>query len=156
MGAQRPTGLRMVIAYKLGKALLQVPAGLLLAYGATRGLETKLAALAEALRRHAVHAWTERLAAGLSHAAGSPHDLRLLATALGVDGVVSFLEGWVLLRGYRWGPWVVVGATGVFIPYELVSLPCHLHVGRIVMFMLNSAVVIYLARRARQHATAPA
>ena len=146
----------MVIAFKLGKALLQVPAGLLLAYGATRSLETKLAALAEALRRHAVHAWTERLAAGLSHAAGSPHDLRLLATALGVDGVVSFLEGWVLLRGYRWGPWVVVGATGVFIPYELVSLPRHLHLGRIAMFMLNTAVVIYLARRARQHATAPA
>jgi uncharacterized membrane protein (DUF2068 family) len=156
MGAQRPTGLRLVIAYKLAKALLQVPAGLLLAYGATHGLETKLAALAEALRRHAVHAWTERMAAGLVHAAASTHDLRLLATALGVDGVVSFLEGWVLLRGYRWGPWVVVGATGVFIPYEVISLPRHLHVGRIVLVMLNAAVVIYLARRARQHATAAA
>jgi uncharacterized membrane protein (DUF2068 family) len=156
MTSQTPAGLRMVIAYKLGKALLQIPAGLLLAYGARHGLEATLGALAEALRRHAVHAWSERAAAALIHAAGSPRELRLMAAALGVDGVVSFLEGWVLLRGYRWGPWVVVGATGVFIPYELLSLPHHLHAGRIVLLAINCAVVVYLARRARHHASTAA
>ena len=79
-----------------------------------------------------------------------------MAAALGLDGVVSFFEGWVLLRGYRWGPWVVVGATGAFVPYELVSLARHLHAGRVLLVMLNIAVVIYLARRARQHVTAAA
>jgi uncharacterized membrane protein (DUF2068 family) len=140
----------MVIAYKIGKAALQIPAGLLLAYGATHGLEATLGALAEALRRHALHAWSERAAAALVRAARSSRDLGLLAAALGVDGVVSLLEGWVLLRGYRWGPWVVVGATGAFLPYELVSLPRHLHAGRVILLVANAAVVVYLGRRARR------
>jgi uncharacterized membrane protein (DUF2068 family) len=131
---------------------LQIPAALVFAYGATRGLDARLGAVAETLRQHATHAFTEKVAAALMQASETPRDLRLAAAALGFDGVVSLLEGWLLVRGSRWGTWLVVAATGVFIPYELVSLPRHFHAGRFVLLAINSAIVVYLARRARRHA----
>jgi uncharacterized membrane protein (DUF2068 family) len=52
------------------------------------------------------------------------------------------------LRGYLWAPWLVVGATSLLLPVELVEIIRHVTLGRVGLFLANSAIVIYLARGA--------
>jgi len=147
MNSDRPTGVRLIIAYKWLKALLQLGIAVMLFLGARRGLATQLASLATELRAHAVHAWSDAAAAALLRFLARPHDLVLVAAALAADAVVSVIEGWVLVQGYSWGPWVVVGATGSTIPFEIVALARHFNATRFGLFAINVAIVVYLVRR---------
>ena len=147
MTSDRPTGVRVIIAYKWLKALLQLGVAAMLFLGARRGLAAQLASLATELRAHAVHAWSAAAADALLRFVARPHDLVLVATALATDAVVSVVEGWVLFRGYSWGPWVVVGATGSIIPFEIVALARHFNATRFALFAVNVAIVVYLVRR---------
>ena len=61
----KPTGVRLIMGYKFGKAIVQTLAGLVLVYGATHGLAAELTAFADHLREHAVHAWSNVVAAAL-------------------------------------------------------------------------------------------
>jgi uncharacterized membrane protein (DUF2068 family) len=57
-----------------------------------------------------------------------------------------------LREGHWWGPWLVVVASGVLLPYELFELVRHPRVGRALLVVVNAAVVLYLGRRAlREH-----
>jgi uncharacterized membrane protein (DUF2068 family) len=147
MTSDRPTGVRLIIAYKWLKALLQVGIAVMLFVGASRGLTTQLASLATALRAHAVHAWSAAAADALLRFVARPHDLILVATALAADAIVSIIEGWVLFRGYAWGPWVVVGATSSIIPFEIAALARHFGPTRFALLAINFIIVVYLVRR---------
>jgi uncharacterized membrane protein (DUF2068 family) len=147
MSSDRPTGVRLIIAYKWFKALLQLGVAVLLFVGASRGLADQLASLASELRAHAVHAWSAAASAALLRFVARPHDLVLVAAALAVDAIVSAIEGAVLFRGYSWGPWVVVGATGSTIPFEVVAMARHFSATRFALFAVNVAIVVYLVRR---------
>lgn len=147
MPTDRPTGVRLIIAYKWLKALLQIGIAVMLFIGASRGLATQLASLATELRAHAVHAWSAAAAGALLRFVAHPHDLVLVATALAADAVVSVVEGWVLFRGYSWGPWVVVGATASVVPFEIVAMAHHFNPTRFALFAINVAIVVYLVRR---------
>lgn len=146
--SERPTGIRLIIAYKWLKALLQIGIAVMLFIGVRRGLATQLTSLATELRAHAVHAWSDAAAAALLRFLARPQDLVLVATALAADAVVSVIEGWVLLQGYSWGPWVVVGATGSTIPFEIIALTRHFSPARFALFAVNVVIVVYLGRRA--------
>src|SRR5262245_56215200 len=124
--------MQLIIAYKWGKSVLQLAAAAVLFHGARHGLDASLASLAAQLRAHAVHAWTDAAASALSRLAGNPHDLFVVAAALAGDAVVSTVEGWVLLRGYTWGPWLVIGATGSALPFEVIALARHAQVGHAI------------------------
>jgi uncharacterized membrane protein (DUF2068 family) len=152
----QPAGLRLIVTYKFVKAVLQVAAAVLLFYGAAHGLTAKLADFAERLREHAVHAWSNLFAAALLRFVHSRHNLIWTADALLLDAGLSSVEGWALSRGYTWGEWLVVGTTAFLIPFEIVALLHHLRLGRVVLLVLNVAIVSYLilnirARRA-EHA----
>jgi uncharacterized membrane protein (DUF2068 family) len=147
MTSDRPTGVRVIIAYKWLKALLQIGIAVMLFIGARRGLAPQLAALASGLRAHAAHAWSAAAADAVLRFVARPQDLVLVAAALTADAVVSVIEGWVLFRGYAWGPWVVVGATGSIIPFEIVALARHFSPSRFGLFAANVAIVVYLVRR---------
>jgi uncharacterized membrane protein (DUF2068 family) len=147
MTSDRPTGVRLIIAYKWLKALLQLGIAVMLFLGASRGLADQLASLATGLRAHAVHAWSATAADALLRFVARPHDLVLVAAALTADAVVSVTEGWVLFRGYSWGPWVVVSATSSIIPFEIVALARHFNPTRFGLFAINVAIVVYLVRR---------
>jgi uncharacterized membrane protein (DUF2068 family) len=147
MTSDRPTGVRLIIAYKWLKALLQVGIAVMLVVGARRGLSTQLASLATGLRAHAAHAWSAAAADALVRFVARPHDLVLVAAALATDAVVSIIEGWVLFWGYSWGPWVVVGATSSIIPFEIVALARHFSPTRFALLAVNVAIVVYLVRR---------
>ena len=51
-------------------------------------------------------------------------------------------------RGYSWAAWLVVGATGLLLPVEIVEIIRHVKLGRVVIFIVNAAIVVYLARGA--------
>jgi uncharacterized membrane protein (DUF2068 family) len=143
----KPAGVRIIIGYKLGKAILQTLAGIVLVYGATHGLAVALTNFADQLREHAVHAWSNVVAAALLRFTNGRHSLWLAAYALFGDALLSTLEGWALWRGYAWGSWLIVGATACLLPFEIRALAHHIRVGRVILFVLNLAILAYLLRR---------
>jgi uncharacterized membrane protein (DUF2068 family) len=155
----QPLGLRLIITYKILKAVLQVAAAAFLFYGAAHGLGARLADFAERLREHAVHAWSNVFAAALLRFVHARHSLVWTADALLFDAGLSGVEAWALSRGYTWGEWLVVGATSLLIPFEIRALLHHVRLGRALLLVLNVAIVAYLivnirARRAARPAEA--
>ena len=144
-----PTGLRLITIYKFAKATLQVAAAVLLFYGAAHGLNARLAEFAERLREHAVHAWSNVFAAALLRFTHSKHSLGFTAYALLADAALSSVEGWALSRGYTWGEWLVVVTTAGLVPFEIGALIRHLRVGRVILLVLNVAIVAYLIMNIR-------
>jgi uncharacterized membrane protein (DUF2068 family) len=144
MGVHRERGLVVIIAYKLLKGGLWLLLALGLAIGIHMGIGHRLAGVADQLR-HNAHAWSLALARLLVRAS-TPRGLWTIVVALVVDGVSSLIEGWALLHGRWWGPWLVVVATGSLLPYELYALVRHPHPSRAALFVVNLAIVVYLAR----------
>jgi uncharacterized membrane protein (DUF2068 family) len=151
----RPLGVRVIVTYKACKAILQATLAALLVYGLRHGLKADLADFALRLQEHAVHAWSNVVAAALFRFVHQKHSLMITAAALAGDAVVSAIEGWALWRGERWGSWVVIGATASLIPFEIAALIHRLHAGRVVVFAINASIVWYLARRMRHEPLAP-
>jgi uncharacterized membrane protein (DUF2068 family) len=145
-----PVGLRLIVIYKFLKAVLQVSAAALLFYGASHGLNARLAEFAEKLREHAVHAWSNVFAAALLRFTQSKHSLSFTAYALLADAALSAVEGWAISRGHTWGEWLVVGTTACLVPLEIRALLRHLRVGRVILLVLNVAIVAYLFINIRQ------
>jgi uncharacterized membrane protein (DUF2068 family) len=142
-------GLRLIVIYKITKAVLQVLAAVLLFYGAAHGLGARLADFAEKLREHAVHAWSNVFAAALLRFTHSRHSLSWTAYALLADAALSSLEGWAISRGHTWGEWLVVVTTACLIPFEIRALTHHVRAGRVVLLVLNVVIVAYLIMNIR-------
>jgi uncharacterized membrane protein (DUF2068 family) len=140
-------GVRLIVAYKLGKAVLWLVLVVVFTAAVLGGGAKELHAFALGLREHGVSVWSIR-AANLLVTATTRRHLALTAVALGLDGVLSLIEGWSLKRGYTWGPWLVLIATGSLIPFELVELVRAVRVGRVVILVVNIAIVVYLGRLA--------
>jgi uncharacterized membrane protein (DUF2068 family) len=147
---KRERGLLLIIAYKLIKgALWFIFAGVLLVM-MHMGVGEKLAGLAEHLRHHS-QAWALELALLLTKAS-TRRGLETLTVALVADGTLTLVEGWALIHGHWWGPWLVVVATGSLLPFEVVALAHHPHFGRALILIVNVAIVAYLVRKAvREH-----
>jgi len=80
--------------------------------------------------------------------AGEDH----IVIALAFDGILSVIEGWALLRGRWWAPWLVVLATGSLLPFEFIAFARRLNPVRAAVLAANLAIVVYLARKAlREH-----
>src|SRR5262245_27182005 len=113
-------GLSIVVAYKIGKAAIEVLALVAVlvlhaAVGADGG------ALSARIQRHWLHG-VGAVLAHLMHLVAQAGDVRLVIVALGGDAVSSAVEGILLWRGYRWSRWVVLAATGLPLPWELILL----------------------------------
>jgi uncharacterized membrane protein (DUF2068 family) len=143
---QRERGVTLIIAYKLVKAATWLVLAAVIAVMTGMGLGADLLGLAAHLRHHA-GAWSLELADLVTRAA-TRRGLWTLVVALVADGLMSVLEGWALWHGHWWGPWLVVVATGSLLPFEVLSFARHPHVVRAFVFLLNLAIVVYLARKA--------
>ena len=144
MSDRAPT-LRLIIAYKLARAALSLGAAVVLALLVSSGETEHLRELADTARQHLASRWSDLLASALT-----PHHLWLAAVALALDGALVLVEGWSLWRGYRWAPWLVVVSTAALLPFEVVGLWRHPHLGRAVLLLGNIAVALYLAREAQR------
>lgn len=152
--AGRPLGLRLIIAYKVTKAALVLGLAVLLTLAPDK---------AGAFTEHLIQALTERGA--LLHRLGEwlrAHGAATLVTdakmVAWADGSTTALEGALLISGSAWGEWVVVAGLAVLIPFELVSLERHPSIARVVVVVVNAAIVAYLVRlrlKARRHAPTP-
>lgn len=149
--------LRLIIAYKLGRAALSLLAGLGLVVLAAMGWEAPLQRLSSQLHAHAASALAVMLTGLLESASQARHSL-LLGAALVLDAGVAFVEGWSLQRGWRWGPWFVVAASSALLPFELGSLVKAVSWPRAAMLLLNLAIVAWLLRKAlrSRHPAPPA
>lgn len=139
----RPFALRLIIGYKFVKA----PLVLLLAVWLTaspRGAEHVASELVRELSEGG--ALFARLGSWLGlHL--SRNDLRHATLLAWGDGLVTLLEGVLLLRGHAWGEWIVVFALAALIPLELISLERHPGPLKLIVLTLNVAIVFYLASR---------
>jgi uncharacterized membrane protein (DUF2068 family) len=144
-----PFGERLIVFYKFGKAALEGCAGIVLWVAVAAGAAGRIVDAAAVFGRHSVHPLAVRLAHWLSLQA-TPTHLHVLAALLGGDALVSGAEGWVLRRGYAWGRWLVVLATSALLPLELYEILRRPSVPRAAVLVVNAAIVVYLASRARR------
>lgn len=142
-------GLRIIVAYKFTRGALFLSLALILVATLVGGGAHHLRTFAEMLREHLTGVWSLRLASLLVRVS-TPRHLVIASIALATDGSFSFFEGWALRRRFAWAPWLVVIATASFLPWEVYEIYRHLRIGRIVVLLINLAVVIYLYRRERR------
>jgi uncharacterized membrane protein (DUF2068 family) len=138
--------LRLIIFYKLAKASLAFGFAALLFGLILAGETDHVADLAPHVRHHLTAAWSLKLVDAFVEAADR-HHLEVLATALALDGSVTLFEWYALRTGRPWGAWLVVLATASLLPFEAVAIVRHESPGRIVILVLNLAIVFYLWRR---------
>jgi len=146
-----PRGLQLIIGYKLSKAAAEFLCGASIVVLGSVGFAQKLASTAQLLRRHATEAWSIALAERLLDAS-TAHNVFVVAMALGVDAIVTAIEGWALYRRYVWSRWLVVGTTASLLPFEILALLHHPNAGRIAVLVLNLLIVGYLVLRHEQPA----
>jgi uncharacterized membrane protein (DUF2068 family) len=153
-GSPRARGVRFIVVYKSTKAAVQaLLAAAVMALFATGSIErTRL--LAATLRQHVVHHWSIRLAELVLKTLTGKRLYWLVAALIG-DAIISGVEGWALARGHQWGMWLVVAATGLLLPVEIVEMVHRLSLGRVAIFGANLWISSYLLRQAlREHRAA--
>jgi uncharacterized membrane protein (DUF2068 family) len=146
-GGRREPALKLIIAYKLARAALSLLGALTVLVLVLTGLAVPLQRHLEKVHDHAVNAITLSLTRLLVSAAGSEHML-VLAAALALDGGMLLVEGWALLREWRWGVWLVVGASSLLVPFEVAAFLRHPAVERAVVVLINAAIVAWLVTHA--------
>lgn len=104
---------------------------------------------------HLTAAWSLHVANALAGFA-TPHHVAFACIALCLDGAFSLFEGWVLYLGKWWAPWLIVVAMVSLVPFEIVAIVRHRRIGRVVLLVVNVAIVAYLARRAKIEGRRPA
>ncbi len=146
-------GLKLVIAYKTVKGAVELALSIMLVAAVAGGLADMLQEFAIGLRLHVTRAWSFTVAEFLFNAA-TRDNLQLVSLALGMDGLLTFIEGWGLHLRKRWAPWLVVLASGFLLPFEVLELSHGVSLGRVLVLLVNLAIVAYMASRViREHAT---
>jgi uncharacterized membrane protein (DUF2068 family) len=138
---------RVIATYKTWKGALQLALACAIAVIVLTGHVAMFQEFAAQLGHHTSRAWSIALAHALVGSV-TPRGLSVTALALALDGGLTSLEGWALRRGFAWGRWMVVVATGSLMPFELVAFAARRHWTELAAFLLNFAIVAYLARRA--------
>lgn len=143
----RAAGVRLIVAYKLIKALAFAVAGVLIATLALTGFVHKAYALASQLHEHVVNHWAIKLAEFLMRWLTVSRVWWIVAALVG-DAIISTIEGVALARGYTWAAWLVVAATSMFLPIEVIEMAYRTTLARVAIFAINLSIVLYLLRRA--------
>ena len=144
-------GLRLIVFYKVVKAVSAWSACVLLLVLMWTGKMEQMHVAAEVLRDHMTNAVSLALAR-LAVAALTVPRLHLAILALSIDGTFTFFEAWALRRGFWWALWLVLIGTATFLPFEIVLLAKGIKIGRLIVFIINAVIVVYLARRTwREH-----
>jgi uncharacterized membrane protein (DUF2068 family) len=142
--------MRSIVAYKTGKAMIQVGLALVLLALVPFGLPEWLAVWTVKLRHRFIQGLSIRLV-DLFAWSTAPHRLDITIGALFIDGALTGVEAWALRRDLWWAPWLVVLMTGILLPFEALEWLRHPHLIRLVLFGANLVIVAYLLRRARLH-----
>ena len=145
--------LRTIITYKWVKGVVQLLLAGALALTFVFGLDDDLARWAHEFRNHSTRAYAVVLGRFLERAT-TPRGMHITVLALLVDGVVTCFEGWALQRRHPWGAWLVVAVSGSLLPFEVYELFHHFSWIRLLVLVVNLAVVLFLIAHARAQAQA--
>ena len=137
-----PRGLRLIAAFKLLKGLVLFAVGV----GAIKLLHKDLAFEVERWadifrvdpNNHYIHRALERLSIL------DGRKLKELSVGTFFYSALLLTEGTGLLLGKRWAEYFTVIATSSFIPLEVYELTKRVSSARLVVLLLNVAVVVYL------------
>lgn len=143
----RAAGVRAIVLYKLGKASAQIVLAAAIITLVLTGYVSRAHELAAALKDHLVHHWSVKLAELMMRSLTATRLWWIVAALVG-DAGVSAVEGWALARGYGWAAWLVVAATSLLLPVEVIELSYRTTFGRVLLFFVNFAIVLYLLKRA--------
>ncbi|MFT3836241.1 MAG: DUF2127 domain-containing protein [Myxococcaceae bacterium] len=144
--AKREPALTAIIAYKFARAAAAAAVAILLvvlvATGETHHFETFVRGIHDQATSHI--AWVA--SHWLLKALGA-RNVHLAIGALVLDSGVVFLEGFSLMKNWWWGPWLVALASGGPVPFEIAAIAHHPGPIRILVLVVNLAIVAYLMRR---------
>lgn len=147
----RAAGVRVIVIYKCAKAVAELALAVALVVLMATGYIARAHDFVVAVRDNLVHHWSIRLAE-VAMKSLTRHRIYWLVAALVGDSIVSAVEGVGLARGYGWAPWLVVAATAMLLPVEVMELARHATLGRLLLFVSNLVIVLYLLRRQmREH-----
>jgi uncharacterized membrane protein (DUF2068 family) len=147
---KRALGLQAIIDYKLFKAAAETAIGVVLLVFLLRGPEAGAATFAQFVMDHISRAWALEAATAIVETGTRAHVKIAIAGAF-ADAALSMVEGLALRAGHWWAPWLVVIATGSLLPWEAVRAVHRPGWARIVILVINAALVLYLIREvARQ------
>jgi uncharacterized membrane protein (DUF2068 family) len=149
-----PLGFRVIGAMKLMSGVLFLGVGI----GCTRlfqgdlaeNLERAIALLRLDPDNHFIHT-------AISWVAGiSRHHLHQLQAGTIFYALLHILEGTGLVLGMRWAGYLTVVATSSLIPLEALAIWRKFHVVKLLVLLVNVAIVIYLVLKLRKELrTAP-
>ena len=139
-------GVAVVALYKLVRGASALLASVVLAVIVLTGHASGLRDLVEHLSAHWTSGASSQLARYVLRALDA-HHVWIVTGALALDGAFTSLEAFALYRGYTWGPWLVVIATSLLLPVEVVAWLHKPTFGRALIGLLNALVAAYLVRR---------
>jgi uncharacterized membrane protein (DUF2068 family) len=84
----------------------------------------------------------------------SPKQLKELSIGTFVYSGLRFVEGIGLALRQKWAEYLTVVFTGIFIPLEIYEMTHHLTYVKILVFLINIAVLVYLIVGLRKDAKA--
>jgi uncharacterized membrane protein (DUF2068 family) len=74
----------------------------------------------------------------------SPASINLIAAALAAYAVIEVIEGTGLWLAKRWGEYFAMVVTSLGLPYEIYDLANKVTATRVIFFVINLALVLYL------------
>jgi uncharacterized membrane protein (DUF2068 family) len=148
-GEHRSRGLLVIAAFKLLKGLALLAVGI----GAHTLIDKDLVAVVEHWvnvfrvdpNNHYLHALLERFTDL------SPQRLKAVSFGTFFYAVLLLTEGVGLAWGKRWAEYFTIIATSSFIPLEIYEIFRHTNVTKVVVLLINMAVVWYLVLELRRH-----
>jgi uncharacterized membrane protein (DUF2068 family) len=143
----RAAGVRAIVLYKLAKAGGELLLAAVILVLVLTGYVTRAHELATALRDHLVHHWSIKLAELMMRSLTATRLWWVVAALVG-DAGISGIEGWALAKGFGWAAWMVVAATALLLPVEVIELSYRTTLGRVLLFFVNLGIVLYLLKRA--------
>ena len=139
--------IRLIALFKLLKAILLVVVGV----GALRLIHADISTF--------IDKWVVRLGLGpggryvghliLTAATLTPNKIKDLAVGSFVYAALFLTEGIGLWLLKRWAEWFTVISTSSLIPVEVYEIYRHPSAGKVVLLVINLAVVTFLAHRIR-------
>jgi len=144
-GRPADLGLRLLSVYKLALGLLLFAVALQLLWWVDRELHQELHGWVVRLHADPESPW---IAAMLERAAALPDSrLALFAAVSSLFGLVHFVEGLGLWWRRRWAEWLCLVATGLLIPVEIFEIAARPDGLKVLILLVNLAVVGYLGWR---------
>jgi uncharacterized membrane protein (DUF2068 family) len=140
----------LIGAFKLLKALLLLGVALGVHHLLHRDVEAVVIHWARAVR---VDPDNRHIHAALAHVTGlSPRKLQEIGLVLLLYAALYATEGIGLVLRKRWGEYMAVITTAGLLPLEMYEVAHHFGWIKLIVLVLNAAVVAYLIERLRRHA----